>query len=69
MLLAAGANVEAVRDNGTRPLHMASWDGHVATTTLLLDAGAAVNALDNAGNSPLALASTPAMRALPRSGV
>ena len=48
---------------------MASWDGHVATATLFLDAGAAVNALDNAGNSPLALASTPAMRALPRSGV
>ena len=64
VLLAAGANVEAVRAGGMRPLHVAITFGHVAAATLLLDAGADVNALDNAGRSPLALARAPAMRKL-----
>ena len=63
-LLAAGADVEAARVNGMRPLHAASYNGHEAAVTLLLDAGADVNALTNGGTSPLAYASTPAMRAL-----
>jgi ankyrin repeat protein len=64
MLLASGANADAARNDGARPLHIASYQGLVATAKLLLDAGADVNALDNFGHSPLAGASTPAMRAL-----
>ncbi len=63
-LLAAGANVEAARNSGARPLHAASFRDRLAAATLLLDAGAAINALTNVGTSPLAYATTPAMRAL-----
>ena len=56
--------LKAARDNGARPLHVASDQNQLAAAELLLDAGAAVNALDNAGRSPLARAELPAMRAL-----
>ena len=47
MLLDAGANVNAVINNGNTPLHYASRNGHDKVAKMLLDAGANVNAVDS----------------------
>jgi ankyrin repeat protein len=53
VLLRKGANVNAMRKNGTMALHSAAMNGHEAVVRLLLEKGANVNA--KAGNGAMAL--------------
>lgn len=56
-LLAADSELVHARDNdGSTPLHCATWKGHLAVVALLLEAGADVNARNNNdhwGTTPL----------------
>ena len=54
--LSAGANVNAVNENGSSSLMVASYIGHVECVNALLAAGADINAVDDEGFSSLALA-------------
>ena len=51
-LLAHGADVKAVRNDGQTPLHWAAEKGHSTTVDALLKAGADGTAKDNYGQSP-----------------
>jgi adenosylhomocysteine nucleosidase len=55
MLLSAGAEANAIAQNGSRvqPLHSAAAGRHVAVCALLLDHGAAVDARQHGGFTPL----------------
>ena len=52
-LTAAGADVNALNDDGESPLHRAAGSNNTAVATLLIAAGADVNALDDDKESPL----------------
>ena len=56
VLLAKGANVEAVEDGGERAVHLAAEEGDVRLLALLLDHGAAVDAKTDGGETPLVIA-------------
>ena len=55
LLLARGANTEAVATNGTelQPLHSAAAGGHTVIAHLLLDRGADIDARQQGGVTPL----------------
>ena len=56
LLLDAGADVNAMDNDGETPLHIASYKGYIEITKLLLDRGADVNARDlwkQFGRTPL----------------
>lgn len=53
LLIAAGANREAVNEHDERPLHSAAAYGRPAVVKLLLNRGADVNARGPAGKTPL----------------
>jgi ankyrin repeat protein len=53
LLIAAGANVEALNEHDERPLHAAAAYGRPAVVTVLLARGADVNARGPAGSTPL----------------
>ena len=53
LLIAAGANVEALNEHDERPLHAAAAYGRAAVVKLLLARGADVNARGPAGKTPL----------------
>ena len=55
-LLAAGADKNAVRQDGATPLCAAAWFGHKAVVSALLAAGAEKNAQAQDGATPLILA-------------
>jgi cytohesin len=49
-----GANPNAKNNNnGSTPLHIAAYKGHVEIVKILLDRGADLNAKDNTGHAPL----------------
>ncbi len=52
-LIAEGANVDEVDQQGERPLHKAVRHNHVEAVKALLDAGAEVNAPNQLGLTPL----------------
>ncbi len=53
LLLAEGADVNAIDKNGWTPLHMAVQEGSNELTELLLSKGADPNAKNNVGTAPL----------------
>jgi ankyrin repeat protein len=55
-LVEEGADVEALDEQGWRPLHIAACDGRVEVARTLLEAGADVQAATAAGWRPLYLA-------------
>jgi len=59
LLIARGANVNAVGSRGDTPLHAAAAAGSEDSITMLLEAGAAVNPLNGAGQTPLDTAVAP----------
>jgi hypothetical protein len=54
-LLAQGASVHAVNENGSTPLHIAANNEQTDFCALLVEAGAVVEAVDNFGLTPLCL--------------
>jgi ankyrin repeat protein len=62
LLIAQGADVDAVDDDGSTPLHCAAWPMYggqpatVALVELLLARGANANATDDSGDTPLYIA-------------
>lgn len=56
LLISAGADVEAVNDNGNTPLHVASRKGHAGPAAALLAAGASTAARNKKGHTPALLA-------------
>ena len=56
VLLVAGADANAVKDNSATPLHIACRNGHTATASVLLAAGADANTAADDGATPLLLA-------------
>ena len=57
VLLDAGADVDAIDNNGWRALHIAAQNGHLEVVQVLLDAGADVHATNNRGLTALHTAS------------
>lgn len=53
LLLRAGADPQAVDNEGVTPLHLSAWNSNPVVTAHLLAAGADPNALDNEGYTPL----------------
>jgi ankyrin repeat protein len=51
LLLDGGATVDARNDAEDTPLHLAAWNGNVATCRLLLERGADIRALDGGGRN------------------
>ena len=51
--LAAGADVNAKREDGVTPLYWAALEGHKEIVELLIENGANVNAKDDGGRTPL----------------
>ena len=56
VLLDSGASATLANALGETPLHVASWDGHADTVSLLVAAGAPVNKPGPDGETPLLLA-------------
>src|SRR4051794_12527195 len=56
VLIAAGADVNAAQQAGSRPLHSAAFSGYVDLTRLLLEHGADPRVRDDAGQTPEAIA-------------
>mmetsp|Transcript_23507 Transcript_23507/g.51084 ORF Transcript_23507/g.51084 Transcript_23507/m.51084 type:complete len:386 (-) Transcript_23507:45-1202(-) len=56
MLVGAGANVNAMNENGATPLHLSALNGCVKLSEMLVGAGANVHATDNEGKTPLDIA-------------
>src|SRR4051794_21139608 len=56
VLVAAGADVNAAQQAGSRPLHSAAFNGYVELTRLLLEHGADPSARDDAGKTPADIA-------------
>ena len=56
MLLDNGASATLANALGESPLHVASWDGHADTVSMLVAAGAPVNKPGPEGETPLLLA-------------
>lgn len=52
-----GANIEAKRNDGDTPLHLAAWYGQVDLAELLLDRGANIELGSNDGYTPLSYVS------------
>lgn len=52
-LILAGANIDAMDNTGSTPLHLATQSGLIATTTLLLERGADHSITDHKGFPPL----------------
>ena len=50
------AKIDAQKEFGYTPLHLAAYNGYKATVGLLIDKGAKVNAKNNERNTPLHLA-------------
>jgi ankyrin len=57
LILECGADVEALDDDHSTPLHVASRYGSVKAVRLLLEHRAYIEALDNRGSAPLHIAS------------
>jgi hypothetical protein len=55
-LLANGANIEAMDEEGTTPLHVATALGYTAMVKLLIARGANINAINTRGATTLTLA-------------
>ena len=55
-LIAAHANIEALDDDQSTPLHLAALNGHTEAIKALLEAHANIEALDNNQDTPLHLA-------------
>jgi ankyrin repeat protein len=53
VLLASGADVNAINNDGETPLHIAAYSGMPDIAKLLLDAGADINAKTKEGKTPL----------------
>ena len=56
LLIGLGADVNAMDEAGSAPLHVAVTHGHLLLTKRLIDEGADVNAADGQGRTPLAIA-------------
>ena len=56
ILLDSGASATLANALGESPLHVASWDGHADTVSMLVAAGAPVNKPGTEGETPLLLA-------------
>jgi len=56
LLLYAGANIEAVNEDGQTALHLAAAEGHSRLTGALLAAGANADSVDARGLTPLSAA-------------
>jgi len=65
VLLADGANVNAVDRHGNTALGYASWQGHVDCLKALITHGANVNAVNNSGRTSLYFASCAGQTAAP----
>ena len=53
LLIAKGANIDAVDFKGKTPLFHAAYSGYKELAELLISKGANVNAIDNKGRTPL----------------
>ena len=53
LLIAKGANIDAVDLKGKTPLSHAAYSGYKELAELLISKGANVNAIDNKGRTPL----------------
>ena len=56
LLLDSGADVNAVTDRGSTPLHLAAACGFEKCVALLLERGAAIDSMDELGRTPLYMA-------------
>jgi len=52
-LIAEGAKVDQVNQNGETPLHIATWGRNIDCVKALVEAGADINKQDNEGKTPL----------------
>ena len=53
LLIAKGANIDAVDLKGKTPLSHAAYSGYQELAELLISKGANINAIDNKGRTPL----------------